>query len=191
MRSSQLLWRLLSLIWSPVPAPHMEHMVIEWAARQQTGQWRAILVRAEDRACSRGSTGYRNAFWDVSSSIIFQGRVKTGSGRFILNPQVSSALYEAFLWFCSSRGAGSRVLQRQLGPVGSVRQGVVEDIGGYNRTRPSAALWTMTSKQPCFWQTRQCSLQDPFHSHNFLYNTLGRLTVLSCLLPSDRSEFIL
>lgn len=148
---STLLWFLPSLIWSPVPAPHVEHMVIEWAARQQTGQWRAILMRAEDRACSRGGTGRRDAFWDVSSGIIFQGSVKAGSGRFILNPQVSPALCEAFLWFCSSsRGAGSRFLQGQLGPVGSVRQGVVEDIGGYDRTRSSTALWTRTGKRRWF-----------------------------------------
>lgn len=141
---------LSRLIWSPVPPPHMEHVVIERAAGQQAGHRRCVAIWVEGRGCGRAGSGWCNALWDVSSGVVLQWRIEAGGGGFVLDPQVSSPLYEAFLWFGVRRGAGGRYLQGQPGPVGSVRQGVVEDVGGYKWTSSSSAIWRTAGKRHSF-----------------------------------------
>lgn len=118
-RSAWIRWFLLSLIWGPVPAPYVKHVVIEWAASQQTGLGGDVL-KVEGRISCKGGWGCRASLRDVLSSIVLHGSVKASSGRFVLNPQVSSALGEAFLWFCAWRSVWRRPLKGQPGPVCSI-----------------------------------------------------------------------
>lgn len=125
----------------------MQHVVVEGAARQHVRCRWGACIRVQGSARSGGDRGRCPALWDVSPCVILQGSVKAGSGRLVLNPQVTPALSKAFLWFCRHGGAGARFLHSQPGPVGSVRQGAVEGVGCYDRTRSSTALWERTGKR--------------------------------------------
>lgn len=106
------------------------------------GFWRCSPTGRGGACLVTGGGGRRAALRDVSAHFVFQGRVKTGGGRLVLNPQVSRSLCKAFHEVGGRGSAGNVWLQGQVAPVGSIRQGVVQLVGCLHGAA-AATVWAI------------------------------------------------